>query len=161
MFHRKTARDMTHEQAHGCDEAANHQLPIAVAFWIIQIVSMEERSSLIHNLMKIHCSARSVILNVMATRCQCLMPSIPPLTSMVKSSLFTHVHSSSLSLAARLHQCRTNHSHYINCRGALTQPSGPPQMKKKTTKTWSAWGGKVAASLKGEGPRASLSRGFY
>ena len=38
----------------------------------------------------------------------------PPLTSTVKSSLFTHVHSSPLSLAARLHQCRTNHSCYIN-----------------------------------------------
>ena len=44
--------------------------------------------------------------------------------------------------------------------GALMQPPGPPWMKKKTTKTWSAWGGKVAISLKGEGPRASLSRGF-
>ena len=38
----------------------------------------------------------------------------PPLTSTVKLSLFTHVHSSPLSLAARLHWCCTNHSHYIN-----------------------------------------------
>ena len=38
----------------------------------------------------------------------------PPLTSTVKLSLFTHVHSSPLSLAARLHQCCTNHSRYIN-----------------------------------------------
>ena len=38
----------------------------------------------------------------------------PPLTSTVKSSLFTHVHSSPLSLAARLHWCHANHSHYIN-----------------------------------------------
>ena len=30
----------------------------------------------------------------------------PPLTSTVKSSLFTHAHSSPLSLAARLHRCR-------------------------------------------------------
>ena len=37
-----------------------------------------------------------------------------PLTSTVKSSLFTHVHSSPLSLAARLHRCGGNHSHYIN-----------------------------------------------
>ena len=37
----------------------------------------------------------------------------PPLTKTVKSSLFTHVHSSPLSLAARLHWCRTNHSCYI------------------------------------------------
>ena len=34
----------------------------------------------------------------------------PPLTSIVKSSLFTHVHSSPLSLAARLHRCCANHS---------------------------------------------------
>ena len=40
---------------------------------------------------------------------------LPPLlTSTVKLSLFMHVHSSPLSLAARLHQCSTNHSHYIN-----------------------------------------------
>ena len=38
----------------------------------------------------------------------------PPLTSTVKSSLFTHVHPSPLSLAARLHQCCANCSHYIN-----------------------------------------------
>ena len=37
----------------------------------------------------------------------------PPLTSTVKLSLFTHAHSSPLSLAARLHQCRANCS-YIN-----------------------------------------------
>ena len=41
---------------------------------------------------------------------QCLPP---PLTNTVKSSLFTHAHSSPLSLAARLHQCWANHSHYI------------------------------------------------
>ena len=38
----------------------------------------------------------------------------PPLTSTVKSSLFTHAHSSPLSLAVRLHRCSTNCSHYIN-----------------------------------------------
>ena len=39
---------------------------------------------------------------------------LPPLTSTVKLSVFTHVHSSPLSLAARLHQCHANHSRYIN-----------------------------------------------
>ena len=38
----------------------------------------------------------------------------PPLTTTLKSSLFMHVYSSPLSLAARLHQCLTNHSCYIN-----------------------------------------------
>ena len=37
------------------------------AFWIIWIVSMEKRSSLMQNMMQIHCSTHSVILNVMAT----------------------------------------------------------------------------------------------
>ena len=41
-----------------------------------------------------------------------------PLTSTVKLSLFTHVHPSPLPLAARLHWCLANHSHYIN--NALT-----------------------------------------
>ena len=53
------------------DEAANHQLPRAVAFWIIQIVSTEECSSLTQNLMQICCSAHSVILNVTATQYTC------------------------------------------------------------------------------------------
>ena len=35
-------------------------------------------------------------------------------TNTVKSSLFTHVHSSPFSLAARLHQCHANCCHYIN-----------------------------------------------
>ena len=42
---------------------------------------------------------------------QCLLPS---LTSTMKLSLFIHVHSSPLSLAARLHRCHANHSRYIN-----------------------------------------------
>ena len=79
-------------------------------------VSPEEYSTLTHHLMQIYCSTRSVILNVGATQYTCspnwCLP--PPLTSTVKLSLFTHVHSSPLSLAARLHQCHANHSCYIN-----------------------------------------------
>ena len=62
---------MMHEQAHCCDEAASHQLPIAAAFWIIRIVSTEACSSLMKNFMQIHCSTCSVILNVMATEYTC------------------------------------------------------------------------------------------
>ena len=50
------------------DEAANHQLPIAAVFWIMQIVSMEECSSLMQNLIQIHCSTHSVFLNLMSTQ---------------------------------------------------------------------------------------------
>ena len=39
---------------------------------------------------------------------------LPTLTSTVKLLLFTHAHSSPLSLAARLHWCHTNHFLYIN-----------------------------------------------
>ena len=37
------------------------------------------------------------------------------------------------------------------CQGALMQPPGPPWMKNKTTKTWSAWGGEVANLSKEKG----------
>ena len=59
-----------------CDEAANHHLPIAVAFWIIQIVSMEECSSLMQSLLQTCCSTHSVILNVIATQYTCSLNSI-------------------------------------------------------------------------------------
>ena len=39
---------------------------------------------------------------------------LPPLTSTMTLSLLIHWHSSPLSLAARLHPCPTNCSHYIN-----------------------------------------------
>ena len=39
---------------------------------------------------------------------------LPPVTSAMKSSLFTHAQSSPLSLAASLHQCLANCSCYIN-----------------------------------------------
>ena len=60
-----------HEWAHYCDKAANHQLPIAVAFWIIWIVFTEEQ-----NLMQIHCSTCSVILIVTATQYTCSLSGI-------------------------------------------------------------------------------------
>ena len=73
---RNSAQDTIHEQVHCHDEAANQQLPVAVAFWIIQIVSTEERSNLMQNLMQIHCSTRSVILNVTATQYTCSLNGI-------------------------------------------------------------------------------------
>ena len=66
-----SAQDVIHEWVHCPDEAANHQLPVAVAFWITWIVSVEECSSLTQNLMQIHCSTCSVILNGMATQYTC------------------------------------------------------------------------------------------
>ena len=63
MFCQITAWDVMYEQAHCPNESANHQLPIAAAFWIIRIVSREEFSSLMQNLMQIHYPTCSVILN--------------------------------------------------------------------------------------------------
>ena len=65
---KNSAWDVMHEQACCRHEAANHQLPIPAAFWIIQIVSAEECSSLMQNLMQIRRSTHSVILNVTATQ---------------------------------------------------------------------------------------------
>ena len=67
---------MTHEQACGCDEAASHQFPIAAAFWIIWIVSTEECSSLMPNLMQICCSTCSAIFKVTATQYTCSLNSV-------------------------------------------------------------------------------------
>ena len=69
MFCQKnSAQDVMHEWACCWDEAANHHLPIVGGFWIIQIVSMEECSSLTQNSMKNFCSTHTVILNVTATQ---------------------------------------------------------------------------------------------
>ena len=48
------------------DEAVSHQLTITANFWIIRILSMEEFSSLMQNLMQICCSTHSTILNATA-----------------------------------------------------------------------------------------------
>ena len=71
-----SAWDVIHEQVCCWDEAANHQLPTAAIFWIIQIASTEECSSLTQNVMQIRCSACSVILNVTATQYSCSLNSV-------------------------------------------------------------------------------------
>ena len=53
-----SAQDLMHEQGRCHDAAASHQLPIAVAFWIICMVSMVEFSSLKQNLIQIPCSTQ-------------------------------------------------------------------------------------------------------
>ena len=68
MFYQKTAWHVMHEWACCPDEAANHQLPITVAFWIAWTVSRVECSSLKQNLMQICCSTLSIILNAIITQ---------------------------------------------------------------------------------------------
>ena len=72
----KIAWDVMCEWACCQDEAANHQLPIAEAFWIIYIVSVEEYSNLIQNSRQIHFFTHAVILNVMATQYICSLNGI-------------------------------------------------------------------------------------
>ena len=116
MFPKKTAWDIMHEQAHCQNEAASHRLPIAAAFWIIWMDSMEEYSSLMQKsdadslfYLLSHFECEGHTAHVLTHR---HLP--PPLTSAVKLSLFTHALSSLLSLAARVHPCHANHSLYIN-----------------------------------------------
>ena len=71
-----SAGDVIHEWVCCYDEAVNRQLPIAVAFWILQIISVEECSSLTQYLIQIHRSPHSVILNVTATQYTCPFNSI-------------------------------------------------------------------------------------
>ena len=63
-----SARDVMREQGRCRDEAASPQLPIAVAFCIIQIVSVEECSSWTQNWVQVHCCMCSVVLNATATQ---------------------------------------------------------------------------------------------
>ena len=68
MFGQNTLHESWCMSEHSCDEAANHQVPTAAAFWVIPIVSTEECPSLTQNLMQICCSTGSVILSVTATQ---------------------------------------------------------------------------------------------
>ena len=65
-----------HEQVCCRDEAVNHQLPIAAAFWILWVVSTEECSCLTQNLLQICCSTCSVTLNAKATQYTCSLNGI-------------------------------------------------------------------------------------
>ena len=73
---KQVAWDMMYKQVRCHAEAANQQLPIAAAFCIIWIVSVEECSSFTQNLVQIYCSTCSVILNVKATQYTCSLNSI-------------------------------------------------------------------------------------
>ena len=84
------------------------------AFWIIWIVFTEECSGLMQNLMQtVALLAQSFWMRRPHSTHAHSTVSPSPLTSTVKLYLFTHVPSSPLSLASRLHWCHANHSHYI------------------------------------------------
>ena len=98
-----------HERTCCHDEAANHQLPIAAAFCggMFKLSTKFDADLLLYSLSHFECDGHTV-----HKLTQWCLPT--PLTSTVKSSLFTHAYSSPLSLTARLHQCQANHSPYSN-----------------------------------------------
>ena len=73
---------------------------------IFKLNSKLDAESLLYSLS--HCECDGHTVHMLPQR---RLP--PPLISTMKSSLFTHAHSSPLSLAASLHQCCANHSCYI------------------------------------------------
>ena len=83
-----SVRAMMPEQAHCRGEAASHQLPIAAAFWVIQIVSAEECANLSENWMQICCSTQSFWIWWPHSTHAHSMASMAPRTSIVTSSLF-------------------------------------------------------------------------
>ena len=94
---------MMPEPAHSRDEAANHQLPISGSLLNhpnsfhrgkFKLNTKFDADLLLCSLSHLECDGHTVHMLT-----QGHLP--PPLTSTVKSSLFTHVHSSPLSLAAR------------------------------------------------------------
>ena len=89
---KNSAQDVMHEWVFCHDEAANHQLPTAAAFWIISVVSTEQCSSLMQNRMQILCFSRSVILNVMATQYTCSLNGIYNPHWLVQWSRCSHMH---------------------------------------------------------------------
>ena len=107
---------MLQEWAPCRDETANHQLPIAMASLnhlnrfpggMFKLNTKFNADSLLYMFSHFECDSHTTYMLSQ----QCLQP---PLTSTVKSSLFTNAHSSPLSLAARLHRCCVNYSQYIN-----------------------------------------------
>ena len=115
MFHQKTAGDVIHEA--GTLSWWSCQSSVAHSFCLLSHLNTFHRGMFKHNA-KFDSSSLLylVILNVTATQDTCSLNwcLLRPLTSTVKSSLFTHVHSSPLSLGARLHPCCANHSRCIN-----------------------------------------------
>ena len=109
MFCQNTLHEMW---CMSCDEAANHQLPITAALLnhlnsfhkeMFKLNAKLDSDSLLHLLSHFECDGHTVH---MLTQWH-----LPPLvTSTVKSSLFTHVHSRPLPLTTKLYRCCANYS---------------------------------------------------
>ena len=90
--------------AHSCD-LLNHQN--SFCRWMFKFNGKFDADPLLYLLSHFDCESHTVHMLIH-------WHLLAPMTSTVKSSLFTLGHSSPLSLVARLHQRCGNHSHYIN-----------------------------------------------
>ena len=91
--------------------AQNHDLlnhPNSFHGGLFKLNAKFDADSLLYLLSHFECDKIRTV-HMLTQRCL-----LPPLTSTVKLLLFTHVHSSPLSLAARLHWCCANHFHNMN-----------------------------------------------
>ena len=77
------------------------------------------------------------------------------LTSRMKSLLFMHAHSSSLSLADKLHQCHANQSHYINNGLTFSRQTSYMSMFRR----YGQWSKKITFSQRFSG--SVISFGHY
>ena len=89
--------------AHSCGPESH---PNSFGGGMLKLNAKFDADSLLYSLSHYACDSHTV--HILTER---HLP--PPPTSTVKS-LFTHVHSSPLSLVARLHWCHANHSCYVN-----------------------------------------------
>ena len=117
MFRKKTAQDMTEWMGilsrWSCQSPVVHSCSLVHSYLnsflrtMFKLNTKFDAGSLLYLLS--HFEFDSHTVHMLTHWCL-----LPPLTSTVRSSLFTHAHSSPFSLAARLHWCRTNYSCYIN-----------------------------------------------
>ena len=82
--------------------------------------------------MQIHCSTRSEIFNVMASQSEApsMASTTTPSDYYSEVVMFTQAHPSPLSLAASLHQCSANHSHYTNNGWTFSRQTSCTRHKK-------------------------------
>ena len=125
-----------HEQMCSHDEAANHQLPISCGL-------LNHPNSSCRGMFKLNAKSDAGLLLYLLGHFEwdshtvwytCLVNSAyHPSDKLVKLSLFMHAHSSPLSLAARLHRCCTNHSHYINNSWIFSRQTSYDKQVRHTT----------------------------
>ena len=115
MFHQKTLQEMWCQApvSHSCRLLSQ---PNSFCRGMFKLNTKFDTDLLLYLLSHFKCQGHTVHMLT-----QWLVP--PSLTSTVKSSLFTHAHSSPLSLAARLHRCHTDCSHYINNGWTFSRPT--------------------------------------